>query len=180
MTIIYCSRKLENMIGRVGELPAEVSGSPMGDWNGHLFFVDRKKCLIFANNKTAYSIVMLDVRKQNMLYLESSFQKRVLEQLQYDLQPTEPQLAYASKSLDDIKITKTNNDQKILGTMHQFIDLIKYEAYQQGSLHKVNPLAIGGRINHYLIGTKIGANHQNKSYFEPIAYMKELLSTVTG
>lgn len=123
----------------VEELPTKVSSSPLGNWNGNLFFVNHKKCLIFTNNQTAYSVVTLDVKKQDMSYVEPFFQKRVFEQFQYDLHPTEQQVAYASTCLKDRKNTKTSNYQKILGTLHQFIDLITYEAYRQVALQRVNP-----------------------------------------
>jgi len=46
-------KKLHEFVGEVQTtLPTENIERNLNNWNGHLFFMDRKKCLVFVNNLT--------------------------------------------------------------------------------------------------------------------------------
>lgn len=50
MTTIYCSKKLETFIGPISQKLQSPETSSIGDWNAHLFTIERMKCLLFMNN----------------------------------------------------------------------------------------------------------------------------------
>jgi hypothetical protein len=53
MYTIYLSNKLQQLLSPVGlQSGSDLATSFLGDWNAHLFTVDRRKCLILVNNKT--------------------------------------------------------------------------------------------------------------------------------
>lgn len=66
MIQIFCSRKLHEFVGNVEVvLPTEGIERNLNNWNGHLFFLDRKKCLVFVNNLTNYFVIMPDKGDRN-------------------------------------------------------------------------------------------------------------------
>jgi hypothetical protein len=88
---IYCSKKLEIFLGQTSELIRPTDKTTFGDWNGHLFTVDRKKCLIFMNNRTCYSVVMTNIQKRNTKDFGQIFKERLIRQLNHDIKLTEGQ-----------------------------------------------------------------------------------------
>jgi hypothetical protein len=61
MPFLRCTGKLLADIN--AEPQAEASPSPLGDWYGHLFSMDRRKCLMFINEPTLFVCPVLDVGK---------------------------------------------------------------------------------------------------------------------
>jgi hypothetical protein len=88
---IYCSKKLETFLGKITPTIHPTDPSILGDWNGHLFTIDRKKCLIFMNNKTCYSVVMTNVLKKDAKNFGQVFKNRLFRQLYHDLTLNERQ-----------------------------------------------------------------------------------------
>jgi hypothetical protein len=57
---------MESFLGTVEPVGNDMETSRFGNWNGHLFTIDRRKNLIFTNDKTAYSFVLFDVVKKDV------------------------------------------------------------------------------------------------------------------
>jgi hypothetical protein len=64
MTRVYCTKKLKDFIGNVDEtLPLDCNDIKISDWNAHLFYVDKRKCIVFVNILTYYSVFIVDIVK---------------------------------------------------------------------------------------------------------------------
>ena len=150
---IYCSKKLESFLGQ-SEGTDHQSSTWLGDWNGHLFTVDRKKCLIFVNNKSYYSIILTNVYKKDVTDFGQVFSKRLIEQLDYDLGLNESQEIRIRKELNDIFVTRTNNDKKILGTINHHVQQLKYVGYGDGGIEFSDTLEENQILNSTPLGTK--------------------------
>lgn len=172
---IYCSKKLETFLGQKSPQNKPADNSTFGDWNAHLFAIGRKKCLIFMNNRTCYSVVMTNVLKKDLKDLGQVFKERLIRQLDNDIKLTEGQEIKVRNTLGDIAFSKSNNDKKIIGTINHHIDNLKYNNYG-GGIETWDDIHVTGILNDYLVGTKIPANGQKQSdFFRPIELMESLI-----
>jgi hypothetical protein len=150
---IYCSKKLETFLGKIVK-PVSAVSSWLGDWNGHLFTVDRKKCLIFMNNKTCYSVIMTNVYKKELVDFGQSFRERFIQQLDFDLGLNEAQEVKLRKELSDILVTRTNNDRRIQGTINHHVDQLKFVGYRDGGIEFSDTAKENQILNSTPMGTK--------------------------
>jgi hypothetical protein len=147
--------------------------STFGDWNGHLFTIDRRRCLIFMNNKTCYSVIMTNVLKKDLKDFERVFKERLIRQLDHDLHINEEQEIIIRKELNNILLSKSNNDKRIIGTINHHVENLKYNNYGGGNWDDVN---VTGILNDYLVGTKLTSDRKrNKGFFRPVELMQELV-----
>jgi hypothetical protein len=171
---IYCSKKLETFLGQITPTIQPTESSTLGAWNGHLFTIDRKKCLIFMNNQTCYSVVMTNVLKKDLKDLGQVFKERLIRQLDHDLNLNERQEIKFRKDLGDIVLSKSNNDKKIIGTINHHVDNLKYNNYGGEHWDDVN---VTGILNDYSVGTKLTTDRKrNRDFFRPIELMQELIN----
>jgi hypothetical protein len=126
MTTIYCSKKLETFIGPISQKLQSPETSSIGDWNAHLFTIERMKCLLFMNNRTCYSVFMSGILKKDTKDFELLFKERLIQQLDHELELNESQEVKVRRELTDIVISKSNNDKKIIGTINHHVDNLKY------------------------------------------------------
>jgi hypothetical protein len=173
--IIYCSKKLEAFLGEIPHAIQPAESSIFGDWNGHLFTVERKKCLIFMNNRTCYSVVMAGVLKKNLKDFRLIFKNRLIEQLHHDLKLNERQEVEFRNSLSNISLSKSNNDRKILGTINHHVENLKYDNFQ-GGIERWDEVRVTRILNDYLVGTKLKADRtRNRDFFRPVELMRALI-----
>lgn len=173
MSTIFCSNKLEKLIGSVGnDLTTDVDNK-LGNWNGHLFIAERKKILLFTNDKTAYSFVMTNIKKADMKDFENLFRESLIKQLDHDISISERQEVMVRTCLSDIRLAKTNNNKKILGTMNDFIGLIKFEIYRHGGLSNLTNISIGYGLNNHFVGARL--ERATEKYSVPKELMEGLL-----
>jgi hypothetical protein len=67
MTRVYCTKKLKDFIGNVEEtFPDDFYDIKLSDWNAHLFFVEKRKCIVFVNILTYYSVFIADILKKDL------------------------------------------------------------------------------------------------------------------
>ncbi len=73
MPFLRCTSKL---LADIDALPSKESPvSPLGDWYGHLFTVDRRKCVMFINEPTLFVCPIFDVVKADYRDLAPLFRK---------------------------------------------------------------------------------------------------------
>jgi len=172
---IYCSKKLETLLGQISPTVQPTESSILGDWNGHLFTIAKKKCLIFMNNKTCYSVIMTKVLKKDLKDFGQVFRERGIRQLDHDLKINERQEIKVRKEFGDVTLSKSNNDKKIIGTINHHVDSLKYNNYG-GGIENWDDVNVTGILNDYLVGTKITVDgKRNRGFFRPIELMGELV-----
>ncbi|HTH54944.1 MAG TPA: hypothetical protein VL728_02785 [Cyclobacteriaceae bacterium] len=127
------------------------------------------------NNKTCYSVVMTNVLKKDLKDLGQAFKERLIRQLDHDLNINEQQEIKFRKELDVIRLSKSNNDKKIIGTINHHVDNLKHNNYG-GGVDSWDEVNVTGILNDYLVGTKIlSGRKRNRDFFKPIELMKELI-----
>ncbi len=173
---IYQSKKFEKFLGQTTPTIGLTENSIFGDWNGHVFILERKRCLIVMNNRTCYSVLMTNVQKKNLKDFGQIFKERLTRQLNHDMKLNESQEKIKlRKELSDIVLTKSNNDRKIIGTINHQVENLKYNNFG-GRVEHWNEVHVTGILNTYLVGTKILPDrHRRKDFFRPIEIMEALI-----
>ncbi|AHM60911.1 hypothetical protein D770_13285 [Flammeovirgaceae bacterium 311] len=177
MTTIFCSHKLQTLIGKISPRPAEeVPSSPLGNWNAHLFTVERRKCLAFVNSKTYYSVFLADILKKDLRNFQDLFYANLIRQLLHDEVIDLARVPLVTETLGPLQLARTNNDRKAIGTMNDFISQFKFNCdWHYGGFQHINLREINSRINDTPVGA--GGNEQ-RNYGWPIEDMKTLIKTV--
>ncbi len=124
MANIFCTKKLEKIIGKKNINPEEVENL-IGNWNPNVFYVNRKKFIFLINEKTCYSVIIPNFVKKELSNFKAIFYERLLDQLRYD--KIEVDLVIVNRlMIHEVNFMGTNNNRKIIGTMTQFIKDIDY------------------------------------------------------
>lgn len=121
MVQIYCSQKLVKFIktGINQGLPRTEH-----DWSAHLFFISGRKCIIFVNKQTLYTVILLDIFKKDRAHINRLFLEALIGQLKMDdiLGSHEALIRNIYK---EISLHSTDNDRKTLGTMNNIISMFQ-------------------------------------------------------
>lgn len=149
MIHIYCSKKLHQFVGDVQDAPpTDGIERNLNIWNGHLFYLDRKKCLVFVNNLTHYAVFMPDFVKKDLASFETRFYHRLEEQLKNDQVIANSQDFDALFPRDGFEFYKTNNDRKMTGRINDLVQTFKtYLFYKYNSLIEMRVVYENGLIN---------------------------------
>ena len=152
MQLIRCTRKLQKEMGlKPADLvDDEPRGSCLGSWHANLLYIDRKKCVLVANDKTLFNFLMPDLNRTQIRALDQlfcSFLERVL----------------ASEAISDDIATKIlaeyqsigyahTNSKSVLGSMNDLAAHYKYHVVSAGGLHRCDLAAIIKRLNRMPMG----------------------------
>ena len=173
MPIIYCTKKLANFINRDGLSPIQPeTPSPLGEWNGHLFTINRKKCLVFVNNRSWYSVFITDISKKDLADFNQLFLSRVVQQMIHDLHLTNKELAVLENHFGPVRLASTNNDKKTLGIINDLVYTFKVHCQiKYGALDYLPLIHENEIMNDTIRNTSKGYTH----LFRPIDAMKNLM-----
>jgi hypothetical protein len=144
---IRCTHKLLKELGaRDDDLMAvEKPDSTLGNWYANIFTVDRRKTIIFVNERTLLSFVAYGIQKDNIknfpvIFLSGLAQVLAMEGINEDI---------IKKVLDeysDIFLTKTDS-KKVLGNMTDLVWLYSDFILSDGGFENIDLLDIISRIN---------------------------------
>ncbi|MCL4476534.1 MAG: hypothetical protein M1508_09965 [Nitrospirae bacterium] len=170
MTLIHCTAKL---LKELGDPPLQSPDTPnpegLGNWYANLLRIDRRKCILFTNEKTLYSFLIPKVKKENLQNIFDEF----LFHLNMNLQAEGFRLEVINRVLQECQemgFAKTAS-KTVLGAMTQitfeaeYFIIQRYEGMDGGRILKVNK-----DINRSLMR---GSRH-----LHPIEMLQELLTGV--
>lgn len=149
MTRVYCTKKLKDFIGEVEEtLPNDFNDIKLSDWNAHLFLVDKRKCIIFVNILTYYSVFIADIVKKDLKNIDEIFIKRLKEQLIQDRVVNDFKNAILLTDGAKISFIKTNNNKKAIGRINDFVSMFKVHCFvKYGHLNEMDIVYENGLFN---------------------------------
>ncbi len=173
MTKIYCSHKLKDFLGQKFFISTEDPYNHYGDWNAHLFYYGGRKNLILVNNKSYYSVFLIDIKKADFKDFSTLFFNRLTEQLQYDDVIGPADLLITIQKYTPLVFSRTNNDKKTIGTINDYV--YQYEVRKEHPYWvDKNLLEYNSSINSGLTG----AGRTSTSYYgQPIKDMRTLLNS---
>ena len=123
MITFRCTQKLLKEL----QLSKDELGEPqvgfLGSWFAHLFRLERRKCVIFTNDRTLYTVLLFDLKKRDFEFLGERFISGLIENLKRDEFPSE-KIASIAIACYPVSWGATNN-RSVLGSMNDMVRLSK-------------------------------------------------------
>ena len=130
MLTFQCTQKL------LKELKTDLSPvrdtDPVALWHANLLTLDRRKCVLFTNDKTRYSFLVPGLRKPDFkmlgeIFLDNLFRCMLNEGI------AQKGVETVLNTCSSYCFTKTSS-KSVLGTMNDIADIIKWTVYHDGGL----------------------------------------------
>jgi F0F1-type ATP synthase delta subunit len=164
--ILHCTQKLLKELGNLPLQKPDVPTTGLGNWYANLLTIDRRKCILFTNEKTLYSFLVPKVKKDNLKNIVDEFLLNLSMNLQAEGIPIEV-ISKVMQEYSDIGFAKTVN-KHVLGSMNeltfQYKDIIMN---RYARIEQVKALELNREINRTIMG---GIN-----YLKPVESLRELL-----
>lgn len=156
MPILRCTSKLLKEIDESPAVDSAPSSSPLGDWYGHLFTVERRKCIIFINEPTLFVCIAFNLLKADYRNIRPFFVKLLIRTL-YTVDCANKHIEWILKVHEELPIGKTCN-RSTLGSLNNRVADAKAFIQYHGGLEHCN--------------LEIVANALNDTPMAPIGYSK--------
>jgi hypothetical protein len=132
MHYLKCTKLVRDFTGIIPESisPAIDDSTDLGSWYVNMFTVDRRKTLIFMNERTLMSFVAYGVKKSNCSDLRPVFLHGVEQLLQMEEVPYD-RIVQIVDEYADIRYVKTDS-RSALGSMNDLVEHYKYSILDQG------------------------------------------------
>lgn len=128
----------------------EPKESYLGSWHANLIYIDRKKCLLFVNDKTLFNFIVPDISRAQIKELSNIF--RVNLECVLAAEGVSPKAKTKIMSeYSSIKYTNTNS-KSILGSMNDLAFHYKYLIQSEGGVHSYAVPSIIKKLNHMPMG----------------------------
>lgn len=147
MIQLRLTQKVQKAAGLKPENLSDIKESSLGlgSWTLNLFNQDRRKVLIFVNDRTLYSFILFGVRKEHYRNLAETFQRGFQQLLITDgFKPHEQE--YLLEGTGDVGYSKTGS-KKVLGNLNDLVWHYKYLISDAGGLEYADIGNIIGQLN---------------------------------
>lgn len=147
MTTLQCTLKLLKELG-VTPSPLVHSGETLGSWHANLLRFDRRKCILFTNDATLYSVFVPGVRKPQFQQIRDVLGQAVFRSLRLG-GFHQSQIEAVLEQIDgtnELQITKTR-DRSVLDSMNDLAFQLEWMISEGGGLEGCPIDDINQRIN---------------------------------
>jgi len=149
MQLIRCTQKL------IKELliePSEKEAQPgcIGSWHANLLRIDRRKCVLFTNDRTLYSFFVPGLKRPEFKRFRDVFRHNLFKCLVND-GFSQTQIEKVLSEYQTIGIAKTNN-RSVLGSMNDLAFQIEYRVAAFGGLENTDLIILNSDLNRTPMG----------------------------
>lgn len=172
MQLIRCTAKLQKEMGlKKADLMQDTPNfSYLGPWHANLIYIDRRKCVLFVNDKTLFNFIAPDVSKAVIRKLDDLF-RNYLQCILADEGFPESVRDKILSEYADVAYAKTNS-KRVLGSMNDLAYHYKHSILDAGGVHSYAVPGIIRRLNRMPMSAI--------EYVYPIAALLALYETVAG
>lgn len=167
MQLIRCTAKLIKELGLkksdLVEEPAKFSF--LGQWHANLIYINRRKCVLFANDKILINFIVPDVSRAEIRNLGSMFCS-TFRCILADEGYSQEQITKVLDEYSEIGIGKSNN-RSVLGTLNDLAFHYEYSILENGGPHSAAIPSIISRLNRMPM-------HASKKCIFPIDELQKL------
>jgi hypothetical protein len=150
MRYIKCTKKLlEEMDAQPDSREAEDEGI-LGDWYANLLRFERKKCLLFVNEKTRFCFLMVDLKRVHIKNLAVVFRDGLFGALLSEGYQA-PMIELILSEYDTLSYGKAT-DRAVLGSMTEYAKTYDYWIATEGGLASCDLKAMNKKMNDMLMG----------------------------
>jgi hypothetical protein len=152
MQLIRCTQKLQKEMGLKKSVLAELEPefSFLGSWHANLLHIDRKKCVLFVNDKTLFNFIVPDVNRSLIKELSKLFLNHLFCVLASEGLPEKAQEAIKAE-YRDLAYAGTNS-KSVLGSMNDLAFHYKHHILSEGGIHSAMVPEIIRKLNHMPMG----------------------------
>ena len=152
MPIIRCTKKLQREMGiKPPELAAdEPGGSPLGSWHANLVFIERRKCVLFVNDRTLFNFIAPDVRRAEIRDLAQLFLSGLACALHSERLPKPVVDQILAESAQVTVGGQTS--RSVLGSVNDLAFHYKVHVVEAGGVHSAEVPNIIRRLNRMPMG----------------------------
>jgi len=143
--------------------------SCLGGWHANLLHIDRRKCVLFVNDKTLFNFIAPDVSRTQIRDLSRLF-KEYLACVIADEDISDLAKGKIIAEYDLIGFANTNN-KSVLGSMNDLAFRYKYHIQTEGGVHSSAVPGIIKELNRIPMGAL--------EYWYPHETLKALYTNVT-
>lgn len=135
MQLIRCTKKLQKEMGlKTSDLAEQQSASGLlGSWHANLLFIDRRKCVLFVNDKTLLNFIIPDVNREQIRRLDTLF-RDFLQCILAEESFSEALCAQIQQEYETIGFADTNN-RSVMGSMNELAFHYQFLIQREGSVH---------------------------------------------
>ncbi len=149
MQIIHCTKKLLNELGALGgKMPAKHPTGVFGPWHANLIRIERRKCVLFTNDRTLYSFLVPGVKKKDDIH--DLFLVNLNAQLAAEGLRQGERLKALTES-GEIAFAPTAN-RSVLGSMNDLVNRVEFLISRAGGLEKADMLRVNMMLNRVPMG----------------------------
>lgn len=156
MPYIKCTKKLQGEMG-LNKADLSLTSSTdlqnpiLGSWHANLIYIDRKKCVLFVNDKTLFNFIVADIPRKRIKILSKLFkdylkcvlaEEGLADQIITDIMAEYDQVGYAN-----------TDDKRVLGSMNDLAFHYKLHIQSQGGVHSYAVPEIIKKLNRMPMGT---------------------------
>ena len=167
MQLIRCTAKLLKEIGlKKSEL---VDESPkfsfLGQWHANLVYINRRKCVLFVNDKTLINFIVPDVSRAEIKNLGHMFES-MFHCILADEGYSQEQIKKIFTEYSEIGIGKSNS-RSVLGSINDLAFHYEHSILESGGCHSAEIPSIISRLNRMPM-------HASKNCIFPIDELQKL------
>ncbi|MFA5160239.1 MAG: hypothetical protein WC484_07040 [Candidatus Omnitrophota bacterium] len=128
MAILRCSKKLLELLSTEKLIASACAGESgfLDEWYAHLFYWNRKKCLLFTEAVSLFSFVKADILKKDLVDIAGLLRKGVAKAMYFEEFPAEA-IKHVQSTLKNVRLGIAA-DRSIRGCMNELIFHWKYAA----------------------------------------------------
>jgi len=152
MQLIRCTKKLQKEIGLKNSdlISNEPCDSYLGSWHANLIYIDRRKCVLFVNDRTLFNFIVPDVLRAQIRNLKKLF-KEYLQSVLSEIGIMESEIQKILSEYSKVEYAKANN-KSVLGSMNDLAFHYKYHILEAGGVHSYAVPSIIKNLNHMPMG----------------------------
>jgi hypothetical protein len=125
---IYTNRKFEKQFKNWIADTKEAEGHDVSDWNAALFYLLKKKCILFTHRDTKYNVIVTDIKTSDNNQINSLFSDAFRDQLAADgILIDSYNLDW---SIDAMNFLPTDNNRSMTGFQNQRFRELDYWKYE--------------------------------------------------
>ena len=148
MLLIRCTGKLQKELGlKKADLhESEPQFSYMGQWHANLIYVNRRKCVVFVNDKTRFNFIEVDVSRDYIRRMPEWFAASLSCALQNEAIEQDV-IDRILAEYEEIGFAKTN-DKSVLGSLNDLAYHYEFSILDFGGVHSPMIPEVIHRLNH--------------------------------
>ena len=147
MLVLRCTQKLLKELS-IAPSDAIVPVGALGAWHANLLRFERRKCVLFTNDSTLYSIFVPGLRKPQFQRITDVFGQSLFRSLRLG-GFAQPQIEAVLENIDgieELQVAKTNN-RSVLGSMNDLAYQLEWMISSSGGLEMCSIDRVNQELN---------------------------------